>query len=164
MKEEINKDMETLKKNQADINNSICQIKFSIKSVPNKVEQVENRVSGTEGKVEELDQIIKDHQKMLRKYKWNMKDIWNTMKIPNLQIMGTEEETQTKGIDNLSNRIIAENSLTLRKRESSGAGSLQNTILSGPKKKLPQTYHNQNTQHTEQRNTESCKREKTSHI
>jgi hypothetical protein len=32
------------------------------------VEQVENRVSVTEDKVEELDQILKDHERMLRKY------------------------------------------------------------------------------------------------
>jgi hypothetical protein len=28
---------------------------------------------------------------MLRKYKWNMQDIWDIMKRPNLQIMGMEE-------------------------------------------------------------------------
>jgi uncharacterized coiled-coil protein SlyX len=50
----------------------------------NRVDQVENRESGTEDKVEELDQTIKDHERMLRKYKWNMQDIWDTMKRPNL--------------------------------------------------------------------------------
>jgi uncharacterized coiled-coil protein SlyX len=50
----------------------------------NRVEQVENTVSGTENKVEELDQTVKDHEKMLRKYEWNMQDIWDTMKRPNL--------------------------------------------------------------------------------
>jgi hypothetical protein len=32
------------------------------------VEQVENRVSGMEDKVEELDQTVKDHERLLRKY------------------------------------------------------------------------------------------------
>jgi hypothetical protein len=50
----------------------------------NRVEQVENRVSEIDDKVEELDQTGKDHERMLRKYKWNMQDIWNTMKRPNL--------------------------------------------------------------------------------
>jgi hypothetical protein len=44
------------------------------------VEQVENRVSGTN----ELDQTVKDHKKMLRKYDWNMQDVWDTIKRPNL--------------------------------------------------------------------------------
>jgi hypothetical protein len=33
---------------------------------------VENRVLGTEDKGEELDQTVKDHERMIRKYKWNM--------------------------------------------------------------------------------------------
>jgi hypothetical protein len=48
------------------------------------VEQFKNRVSRTEDKVEELDQTVKDHERMLRKYEWNMQDIWDTMKRPNL--------------------------------------------------------------------------------
>jgi uncharacterized coiled-coil protein SlyX len=59
-------------------------MKISVKSLVNRVEQVENTVIGTEDKVEELDQIVKDHEKMLRKYQWNMKDFWDTMKRPNL--------------------------------------------------------------------------------
>jgi uncharacterized coiled-coil protein SlyX len=55
------------------------------------MEQVENRVSETEDKVEELDQTVKDHEKMLRKYEGNMQAIWNSMKRPNLPIMGVEE-------------------------------------------------------------------------
>jgi hypothetical protein len=57
-----------------------------------------------EDKVEELDQTVKDHERMLRQYEWNMQDTWDTMKIPNLQIMDVEEgeEVQTKGTDNYS--------------------------------------------------------------
>jgi hypothetical protein len=76
----------------------------------NRVEQVENIVSGKEDKVEELDQIVKDHKRVLRKYEWDMQATWDIMKRPNLQIMGVEgEEIQTKEINNLFNRIIAEN-------------------------------------------------------
>jgi hypothetical protein len=49
----------------------------------NRVEQVENRVSGTEDK-EESHQTVKDHERMLRKYKWNMQDIWDNKKRLNL--------------------------------------------------------------------------------
>jgi hypothetical protein len=81
------------------------------------VEQVENRTSGTEDKVEELDQAVKNHEKILRKYEWNMQDIWDTMKRPNLHIMGIEqgEEIQTKGTDNLFNKIIAQNFPSIEK-------------------------------------------------
>jgi hypothetical protein len=66
---------------------------------------VENRKSGTEDKVEKLDQTVKDHERLLRKYKWNMHDIWDTMKRANLCMMGVEEreKIQTKDTDNLYN-------------------------------------------------------------
>jgi hypothetical protein len=48
------------------------------------VDQVENGGSVMEDKVEELDQTVKEHEKMLRKYEWNMQDIWNTIERPNL--------------------------------------------------------------------------------
>jgi hypothetical protein len=36
-----------------------------------------------------------------------MQDSWNTIKRPNLWIMGTEEEeAQTKGIENIFNKVI----------------------------------------------------------
>jgi hypothetical protein len=55
------------------------------------------------------DQTVKDHENILRNYEWNMQDIWDTMKKPNLWLIGIEEggEIQTKSIDNLFNRIIA---------------------------------------------------------
>jgi hypothetical protein len=32
-----------------------------------------------EYKIEELNQIVKYHERMLRKCEWNMHDIWDTM-------------------------------------------------------------------------------------
>jgi hypothetical protein len=50
-------------------------------------------------------------------------------------------------------------SLTSRKSYP-GAGNLQNTKPSDHLKKHPQTYHNQNTQHTEQRKNTEAEKEK----
>jgi hypothetical protein len=43
-----------------------------------KIEYQENK-----RKVEELDHAVK-YERMLAKYEWNMQNIWNTMKRPNL--------------------------------------------------------------------------------
>jgi hypothetical protein len=48
------------------------------------MEQVEYRVSGSENKVRELDQSDNDNGKIQRQYKWNMQDLWNNIKRPNL--------------------------------------------------------------------------------
>jgi uncharacterized coiled-coil protein SlyX len=123
MKEEINKDMETLKNNQSEINSSISPQKTSIESFINRVEQVENRVSGTEDKVVELHQTVKEHEKMVRKCQWKMQEVWDTIKRSNLGIMVMKEKIQTKGMANLFSRIQLKTSLTLRQKESSSAGS-----------------------------------------
>jgi hypothetical protein len=61
-----------------------------------------------------------------------------------------EEEIQTKGTDNLFNRIIAENFPNLEKESHPGVGSLQNTKpMTRPKEKHLQTHHNQNTLYSE---------------
>jgi hypothetical protein len=31
---------------------------------------------------------VQDHDRMLRKHEWNVQDLWDTMKRPNLWIMG----------------------------------------------------------------------------
>jgi phage protein U len=125
------------------------------------VEQVENRVSRTEDKVEELDQTVKYHERMLRKYEWSMQKIWNIMKRPNLQIMGVEEgeKIQTKGIDKLFSRIIAENFHNLEKKRVIQVQETYRTLNYQDQKRNTSTHHNQNTHYMEQRkNSESCKR------
>jgi hypothetical protein len=116
----------------------------------NRVEQVENKISGTKDKIEELDQTVKDHKRILRKYEWTMQDTLDTMRKPNLCILGLEgEDIKSKGIENLFNRIIAENFPNFKEESHLCAGSLQDNKPSGPKQKCPQTCHNQNTHQTE---------------
>jgi peptidoglycan hydrolase CwlO-like protein len=50
MKGEINKDMETLKSSQSEINNSISQINIISESLVNRMEHVESRVTGQKTK------------------------------------------------------------------------------------------------------------------
>jgi hypothetical protein len=58
-----------------------------------------------------------------------MQHIWDTMKRLNLWIIGMEEEEeiQTKGIDNLFNKIIVKNFSNHEREGVINAGSLQNT-------------------------------------
>jgi hypothetical protein len=124
---------------------------------------VENRVSGMQYKVEELNQTVKDHERTLRKYKWNTRCLGQHEKTKPMN-HGIEEgeEIQTKGIDNLFNRIIAENFPNLEKQRVTQVKEAYRTPnCQNQKLNTPQTHHIQNTQHTEQRkNSESCKRKK----
>jgi hypothetical protein len=55
--------------------------------------------------------------KQLKSYERNMQEFINSIKRPNLRIMGIEggEEVQAKGIHNIFNKIITENFPNLKK-------------------------------------------------
>jgi hypothetical protein len=54
--------------------------------------------------------------KQLKNYERNMEELTDSIKRPNLRIMGIEEEeVQAKGICNIVNKIITENFQILRK-------------------------------------------------
>jgi hypothetical protein len=54
--------------------------------------------------------------KLLKTCEKKMQDLTDSIKRPNLRIVGIEEEeVQTKGIHNISNKIITENSPNLEK-------------------------------------------------
>jgi hypothetical protein len=52
------------------------------------------------------------------KYEWNMAEVWDTIKRPNLRIIDIEEgvDLQIKSINNTLNNIIAKNLPKLEKR------------------------------------------------
>jgi hypothetical protein len=76
------------------------------------------------GKIEEL-LVIK-----LKTSERNMQDFNNSIKRPNLRIMGIEGEVmQTEGICNIFNKIITGNSKFRENNAHSGTGSLQDTRL-----------------------------------
>jgi hypothetical protein len=76
-----------------------------------RLEQAEDRVSEVEDEM-----VIKEktEELLVRKLKTcerNMQELTDSIKIPNLRIMGIEdgEEVQAKGIPNIFNKIITEN-------------------------------------------------------
>jgi hypothetical protein len=77
--------------------------------------QTEGRISEPEGemaikgKTEEL--LLKQHKTCEKK----MQELTDSIKKPNLKIMGTEEEVQAKGMCNMFNNIITENFPNLEK-------------------------------------------------
>jgi hypothetical protein len=61
------------------------------------VDQTKDRVSGFEDKVDVFKQLMKKGEKNTEE--WNVQDIWDTIKRPNLQNIGMEDikEVQAKG-------------------------------------------------------------------
>jgi hypothetical protein len=81
-----------------------------------RLEQAEDRISEPEDKMEIKGKTEELLVKKLKSCGRNMQELTNSIKRPNLRIMGTEgEEVQAKGICNVFNNIITENFPNLEK-------------------------------------------------
>jgi hypothetical protein len=82
-----------------------------------RLKQVEDRISELKGKMEIKGKIEELLVKQPKTYKRNMQDITNSIKRPNLRIMGIEEgeEVQATGIFNIFKKIKTENFPNLEK-------------------------------------------------
>jgi hypothetical protein len=77
----------------------------------------QNTRNGTEDTIENLDTTTKENEECKKILTQNIQEIQDTMKRPNLRIIGIEksEDSQLKGPVNIFNKIIEENFPNLKK-------------------------------------------------
>ena len=77
-------------------------------SISNRILEMEERISGTENSIENISTTIKDNEKCKNILTQNIQEIQDTMRRPNLCIIGVDEneDFQLKGAANIFNKII----------------------------------------------------------
>jgi chromosome segregation ATPase len=120
IKEELITDLENLiRKNQTEIlevKSPYSQTKSTVEDHCSKLEQVKDRVSELKDKIQIKEKTEEILVKQLKSCERNMQELSDSIKRPNLRIMGIEkEEVQTKGICNIFNKIKTENFPNLEK-------------------------------------------------
>ena len=72
---------------------------------------MEERISGAEDSIESMDTTIKENANCKKILTQNIQEICDTMRRPNLQIIGVDEnkDFQLKGPANILDKIIEEN-------------------------------------------------------
>ncbi|MGE9715022.1 RBD-like domain-containing protein, partial [Escherichia coli] len=118
--QDLKTELETIKKTQ---NEAMMEVEKLSKqsgttdaSITNRIQEMEDRISDAEDKLEEINSSSKENLKS-NKTITRIQEIWDTVKRPNLRIIGIEEgeETQLKGAENIFNKIIEENFPNLKK-------------------------------------------------
>jgi hypothetical protein len=86
-------------------------------SISNRIQEMEERISGAEVSIGNIDTTIKENAKCKNFLTQNIQEIQDTMKRPNLWIIGVDEneDFQLKGPANVFNKIIEENIPYLKK-------------------------------------------------
>jgi cell division protein FtsL len=87
-------------------------------SINNKIQEMEEKISGAEDSIENMDRTIKENAKCKTILTQNTQEIQDTMRRPNLQIIGIDknEDFQLKGPENIFKKIIEENFPNLKKQ------------------------------------------------
>ena len=114
-------EVETIKKTQRETN---LKIEILGKksgtidvSISNRIQEMEERISGAEDSIENIDTTIKENGKCKKIVTQNIQKIQDTMRRPNLWIIGVDEneDFQLKGPAYIFNKIIEENFPNLKK-------------------------------------------------
>jgi hypothetical protein len=74
--------------------------KTTVGSHSSSIDKVEDRISGLKDKIDINEKTEEFVDKRHKSYKWNTKELSNSVKRPNLQIIGIEkgEEVKAKGV------------------------------------------------------------------
>jgi hypothetical protein len=80
-------------------------------SITTNIQEMEERISGIEDTIEYMDTSVTENMKYKLFLTQNIKEIWDTMKRPNLRTIGIEEgkDFQFKGSENIFNKTKEEN-------------------------------------------------------
>jgi hypothetical protein len=78
---------------------------------------MEERISGTKDSIENISTTVKENAKCKKILTQNIREIQDTMRRPNLRIIGVDEneDFQLKGPANIFNNIIEENFPNIKK-------------------------------------------------
>ena len=111
LKTEIEAMKKTQNKGRLDMENLGKRTENTESSITNRIQEMEERISESEDTIEKINAQIKENSKFNKFSSQNIQEIWDTIKKPDLRIIGIEEgeELQIKGPENIFNKIIEEN-------------------------------------------------------
>ena len=75
-----------------------------------RITEAEDRISEVEDRMVEINEAEKKKEKRITRNEYNLRDLWNNFKHPNIQIIGVpEEEDKKKSHEKILEEIIVEN-------------------------------------------------------
>ena len=106
----FNKDLEEIKKTKLKMNNAINEIKNTVEGTNIRITEAEDRINEVKDKMVEINEAERKKEKWVKRNEGNLRNLWDNVKCPNIQIIGVpEEEDKKKGHEKRLEEIIAEN-------------------------------------------------------
>ena len=109
MQERFNKELEEIKKSQYTKNNAINEIKNTLEGT-NRITEAEDTISEVENRMVEINEVERKKEKRIKRNEDNLRDLQDSVKCPNIRIIGVpEEEHKKKDHEKILEEIIVEN-------------------------------------------------------
>ena len=93
--QDLKTEMESMKKSQAEgqlaMENLGKRRETSETSITNRIQEIEERISDSEDTIEKLNALTEENSKFNKFSSQNIQEMWDTIKKPNLRIIGVEE-------------------------------------------------------------------------
>ena len=103
-------DLEDIKKSQLMMNNAISDTKNTLEGTSSRIMEAEDRISEVEDRMVEINEAKRKKEKKIKGSEDNLRDVWDNVKCPNIQIIGVpEEEDKNKGQEKILKEITVEN-------------------------------------------------------
>ena len=78
------------------MNNTITEIKSTLEGTNSRITEAENRISEEEDTMVEINEAERKKEKIIERNEDNLRDLWDNVKYPNIQIIGVQEEEDKK--------------------------------------------------------------------
>ena len=92
------------------MNNAINDIKNTVEGTNSRITEAEDRISEVEDRMVEINESERKKEKWIKRNKDNLRDLWDSVKHPNIQIIGVpEKEDRKKDHEKILEEIIVEN-------------------------------------------------------
>ena len=86
------------------------EIKSALERTNSRITEAEDRISEVEDRMVEINEAERKKEKRMKRKENNLRDLWDNVKHPNIQIIGVpEEEEKKKGHEKILEEIIVEN-------------------------------------------------------
>ena len=120
--------------------------------------EAEDRISEVEDRMVEINESERKKEKWIKRNEDNLRDLWDNVKRPNIQIIGVPEEDKKKDHEKILEEIIVEKFPKMGKEIITQVQETQSPKQDKPKAKHTKTHINQiNKYQTQRTNIKSSK-------
>ena len=92
------------------MNNVINEIKSTLEGTKSRITEAKDRISEMEDRIVGINEAERRKEKRIKRNDDNLRDLWDNVKYPNIQIIGVPQEQDKKtGHEKIPEDIIVEN-------------------------------------------------------